>query len=101
MKNPNTPIDNNEYQAKNSRGSGDIFHEAKTPVKTIIDEPQHIGRKQHLRIISRTSLSQEHHRQRHGQNQQQGGSGYHHGTDPTDVLQQEHRAGHQYRDQYE
>ena len=38
MKNPNAPIDNNEYQAKNSRGSGDIFHEAKTPVKTMIDE---------------------------------------------------------------
>ena|GEM_PF-6951109 len=43
MKNPNTPIDSSENHAKNSRGSGDIFHEANTPVKTITDDSSNIA----------------------------------------------------------
>ena len=38
MKKPNTPMDSSENQPKYSRGNTDIFHEASTPVKTMIDE---------------------------------------------------------------
>ena len=38
-----SPIDSSENHAKNSRGSGDIFHEANTPVKTITDDSSNIA----------------------------------------------------------
>ena len=38
IKKPNTPIDSSENHAKYSRGITAIFHEASTPVKTMIDE---------------------------------------------------------------
>ena len=37
IKNPYTPEDNKQNHRKNSFGSGSIFHDANTPVKTIID----------------------------------------------------------------
>ena len=38
MKNPNTPIERSISHKKNSLGSGSIFHEAKTPAKTMMAE---------------------------------------------------------------
>ena len=37
------PTKGNLMLAKNSRGSGDIFHEANTPVKTITDDSSNIA----------------------------------------------------------
>ena len=43
IKKPYTPIDKRLYHKKNSFGSGSIFHEANTPVKTMIDESNNMA----------------------------------------------------------
>ena len=43
MKKPNTPVESNMNHKKNSLGRGLIFHEAKTPAKTIMDESSNMA----------------------------------------------------------